>query len=308
MGLANLVPGISGGTMLLASGVYTEFVEAVAAITSLRIRRRPVLVLASVVSAAALAILLLAGPVKELVVHRRWLMYSLFIGLTLGGIPVVWRMARPAGRATWLGAVAGFVAMGLLSLGQMQGAGESGDSANFLWLIMGGLAGAGAMILPGVSGGYLLLVLKLYVPILAGIDQFKEALRAGEFSVAMQPAVGVLLPVGLGVILGVAGVSNLLRWLLRHRRDVTLGVLLGLLLGAVLGLWPFQQSVEAVVGETVVKGQLLSAAMMAALDAGDLPTEFFRPSAAQVGASLALILLGFGLTTLIARLGGEDGG
>jgi putative membrane protein len=306
MGLANLVPGISGGTMLLASGVYTEFVEAVAAITSLRIRLRPVLVLGTVASAAVLAILLLAGPVKELVVHRRWLMYSLFIGLTLGGLPVVWRMARPASRATWLGALAGFVAMGLLSLGQMQGAGESGDSANFLWLVVGGLAGASAMILPGVSGGYLLLVLNLYVPILAGIERFKDALQGGELSAAMEPALTVLLPVGIGVLLGVAGVSNLLRWLLRNRRNATLGVLMGLLLGAVLGLWPFQQSVEAVGGETIVKGQLLSAEMLAELEVEDLPTEFFQPGAAQAAAALALILVGFGLTSLIARLGGGE--
>lgn len=306
MGLANLVPGISGGTMLLASGIYTHFVDAVASLSSLRIKPRPLTVLALVGGSAVLAILLLAGPVKELVVHQRWIMYSLFIGLTLGGIPVVWRMARPATRATWAGAAGGFVAMGLLSVAQMQGVGESGDSANFVWLIVGGLAGASAMILPGVSGGYLLLVLNLYLPILAGIDAFKEALRVGDLAAAMDPAVGVMLPVGLGVLIGVAGVSNLLRWLLEHRRDPTLGALLGLLLGAVLGLWPFQQSVEPVVGETVVKGQLLTAELLGELEAEDLPTEFFDPSGGQIGLAVLLVLAGLGLTTLIARLGGDE--
>ncbi|HMB71594.1 MAG TPA: DUF368 domain-containing protein, partial [bacterium] len=100
MGLANLVPGISGGTMLLAAGIYPRFIRAIAELSTLRFRIPSLVVLVSVVVAAALGILLLAGGIKDLVVHRRWVMYSLFIGLTLGGIPVVWRMARPATSAT----------------------------------------------------------------------------------------------------------------------------------------------------------------------------------------------------------------
>ncbi len=93
MGLANLVPGISGGTMLLAAGVYPGFISAIAEVTRFRFRIRSLVLLASVVASAALAILLLAGNVKDLVTNYRWLMYSLFIGLTLGGVPLVYRMA-----------------------------------------------------------------------------------------------------------------------------------------------------------------------------------------------------------------------
>ena len=89
MGLANLVPGISGGTMLLAAGVYPGFISAIAEVTTFRFRFRSLILLASVVGSAALAILLLAGSVKDLVVDHRWIMYSLFIGLTLGGVPLV---------------------------------------------------------------------------------------------------------------------------------------------------------------------------------------------------------------------------
>ena len=99
MGLANLVPGISGGTMLLAAGIYPRFIDAVAEVTRFRFRFRSLLVLGCVVVAAGLGILLLAGTLKDLVVDKRWIMYSLFIGLTLGGVPVVWRMARPASTA-----------------------------------------------------------------------------------------------------------------------------------------------------------------------------------------------------------------
>ena len=212
MGLANLVPGISGGTMLLAAGVYPRFIKAIAEVSTLRFGLPSLIVLGSVGLSAALAIGLLAGPVKDLVIHHRWIMYSLFIGLTLGGVPVVWRMAKPATRSLWVGAVAGFVAMAALALAQSSGAGESGgESGGFVMLLLAGLAGASAMILPGVSGGYLLLVLGQYVAILGGIEAMVAALKARDLTAAMEPAMDVVLPVGIGVVVGVVAVSNVLK-------------------------------------------------------------------------------------------------
>jgi len=306
MGLANLVPGISGGTMLLAAGIYPRFIGAIAEITTLRFRAPSLAVLGSVVAAAAIGILALAGVVKDLVVHQRWVMYSLFIGLTLGGVPVVWRMARPADRSLRAGAVAGFLAMAALAFAQQSGAGASGGSGgHFALMFLAGLAGASAMILPGVSGGYLLLVLGQYVPILSGIDAFKEALRARDVAAAMGPAFSVLLPVGLGVVAGVVAVSNLLRWLLARYEKATLGVLLGLLLGAVVGLWPFQAGVAPVPGETVIKGQLVTAENLAGIDEEDWPVRFFSPAGGQVAGALGLVLAGFAITSLVARFGDE---
>ena len=117
MGLANLVPGISGGTMLLAAGIYTDFIEAIADITVFKFRRSAIVLLATVVGSAAVAILLLAGAVQALVINHRWIMYSLFIGLTLGGAPLVWRLAEPVTAPVYVGAAAGFVVMLLMVAG-----------------------------------------------------------------------------------------------------------------------------------------------------------------------------------------------
>ena len=95
MGLANLVPGLSGGTMLLAVGVYPQVIRSVAEVSPFRFRARSLLLLACVIGAALLAIVTLAGVAKDLVIDYRWIMYSLFIGLTLGGAPLLWRMLRP---------------------------------------------------------------------------------------------------------------------------------------------------------------------------------------------------------------------
>jgi len=266
MGLANLVPGISGGTMLVATGIYTRFVEAVAEVTTLKFRARSLLVLALVGATALLAILLLAGTVKGLVEEQRWIMYSLFIGLTLGGVPIVWRMARPASSALFAGAAAGVAVMAVTTFVHVQG--EGSDGAVFLFI--GGVAGASAMILPGISGAYLLLVLGQYQTILGAVDQLKH----GEAAAAAH----VLVPVGLGMAAGIAGVSNLIRWTLHRYEQATLGVLLGLLFGSVLGLWPFQT--------------------------GDRHAPVsYAPSAGQAAAALGLVAAGLATTLLIDRLG-----
>src|SRR5690606_11896044 len=105
---------ISGGTMLLAAGVYTRVINAIAELTTFTFKRQSLIILGTIVVAAAVAIVGLSGAIKNLVVDHRWIMYSLFIGLTLGGVPVVWKMIRGVTPGVWAGAVAGFIGMAVL--------------------------------------------------------------------------------------------------------------------------------------------------------------------------------------------------
>ena len=308
MGLANLVPGISGGTMLLAAGVYPSFIGAISDLTRLRFRVSSLVALGSIVLAAAAAIVLFAGPVKDLVVHYRWVMYSLFIGLTLGGVPVVWRLARPATSATWAGAAAGFLVMAAIALLQSGGAtGSASETQGAVLMFVAGVAGASAMILPGISGGYLLLVLGVYVPLLTAISQLKDAAKALDLGAMVDPALTVAVPVGVGVLVGVFAVSNALRIALARFEKTTLGALLGFLVGAVVGLWPFQQGVPPAIG-TVFKGRVVTAERLAEIEPSKYPTAFFTPSIGQVLGAVALIAVGFAITALIARIGADDEG
>ncbi len=302
MGLANLVPGISGGTMLLAAGVYPGFIAAIAEVTTLRFRRRSLILLGVIVGSAFLAILLLAGATRSLVIEQRWIMYSLFIGLTLGGVPLVWRLARPATPGVWAGAAVGFGIMVAMALGD---SGGSGTEASTALLVVSGMAGAGAMILPGISGGYLLLLLGQYLPILGAVDKGKQALLgSGGFNMdLLLESLAVGVPVGVGVVIGVVGISNLLRWLLASFPKPTLGLLLGLLVGAVAGLWPFQEGVPPQAGD-LLKGRVLTAAELAEVDPEDYRVMRFDPTGGQVGGALALVLAGLGATLLIDRVGG----
>jgi putative membrane protein len=235
-------------------------------------------------------------------------MYSLFIGLTLGGVPLLWRMARPASAQLVAAALATFALMVLMAL--TGGASSSAGDRSLLLLFLSGLAASSAMILPGVSGGYLLLLLGQYEPILGTVDQVKRGLL-GDASTGtgfdlglVLDAMWVLVPLGIGVVAGVVGVSNLLRWLLRHYEKATLGALLGLLLGAVVGLWPFQEGRPPEPGD-VVKGRTVSLENASEIEVDEWPVLRFSPTGAQVGSSLALILAGFGATLAIGRIGGS---
>ncbi len=304
MGLANLVPGISGGTMLLAAGIYPKFINAIADVTKFRFRYRSLFVLGTVVLSAVIAIFLGAGVLKNLVVSHRWIMYSIFIGLTLGGFPLVWKLVRPLQASTIVSCSLAFAGMvGIAILQAMNVVGTS--NGNIVMYLVAGLAGASAMILPGLSGGYILLLLGQYVPILSAIDEFKEALKARDLSTAMDPALSVMLPVGIGVVLGVAIVGNLVQWLLNKYRKATLGVLLGLLLGSTVGLWPFQRATEPTSGQTV-KGVVVTEENKDSFDPEDWPTEYFAPSATQGAGAIVLIVVGFGLTAAISRIGGDQ--
>ena len=305
MGLANLVPGISGGTMLLAAGVYPTFVESVAAATTLSRKLQPWLLLAFIAVPAVLAIGVLAGTVRDIVLEHRWIAYSLFIGLTLGGAPTLWRMLKPMPGRAGIAALVAFVAMVALAILQESQPSSSSGEGGLAGLFIAGFAGAAAMVLPGVSGGYLLLVLGQYVAVLDAIDAFKEAIRAGELNSILESA-WPLLAIGIGVLLGVSLVSNIMRWLLKHHRDVTLGALLGLLLGAVAGLWPFREAVLPDVG-SMVRGEVVETVADAeAIELKYRPTESYEPSLGQMGFSF-LLVIGGGISSLLVGRLGKDG-
>jgi len=306
MGLANLVPGISGGTMLVACGIYTLFIDAVSDATRLRFNRRMILTLGCVVIGAVIAIGGLASMIHWALVNHRWVMFSIFIGLTLGGVPILWAMAKPIKRDTWAGVAIGALLMGgLVALQELGGAG-SGLSGPF-GLVLGGAAAASAMILPGVSGAFLLLLLGQYEPIIGAIKGSVNALKDGDIS-ALMDQMGVVIPVGIGVLLGVAIVSNLLRWVLHHYERLTLGVLLGLIMAAPAGLYPFREGVMPQLGDTI-KGELVTeenlVEMQAADSAKDWAQESFKPTTMQVVGAQLLIIGGFAVTIGIARLGRE---
>lgn len=281
MGLANLVPGISGGTMILVMGLYDEFVTSVADVTRLKLTRRNIAFLAVIVTASCTTIVTLAGTLSRAVTLHQSVMYSLFIGLTLGGVPALLRMlnnssrlhneptaaltpnpAPPArNRATSPTAITAGLALGLgvmiliavtreappnrAAIREAVAAGTFVVEPAYARDFCSGILGMSAMILPGISGAYMLLITNRYESILAAIALFKQ--YAFSWGNEGDPVIflRVILPAWLGAMTSLILFSNFIKWLLHRHERFSIGLLLGILLGSVIGIWPFDATSTA---------------------------------------------------------------
>ena len=250
MGLANLVPGVSGGTMILVMGLYDEFIGSIADVTRFRFTKRNISFLLIVGCAAIAAIATLAGTLSRAVTLHRSAMFALFIGLTLGGVPRLIKMLKGFTASAGAALILGLAIMVTIAatkadppdrdaVKQAVAGGEFRVEPDYATDVAAGVLGMSAMVLPGVSGAYMVLILGRYETILASIAVAKEyAISYGGIGNPMV-FLRVLIPVGVGSVLALVLLSNFLKWMLNRHEKATLGLLLGILLGSVVGIWPF---------------------------------------------------------------------
>ena len=314
MGVANLIPGVSGGTMILAMGLYEEFIDSVADITALRFSWRRVIFLGIVGGFAAGAIVGLAGVILYLLFHYTVAMFSLFIGLTLGGAPLLAKSLRPVRADVVVAMLAG---LGLM-VGVFLFKGGTGFPHNMGMDFVSGVVGSTTMVLPGISGSYMLLVMDQYDRVVGAVRDLKDAVRDREMD-TLKASLRVVAPVGIGALLGIVILSNALKILLHHFRRTTVGVLLGVLLGSVIGLWPFAQSIgekalEARSFEEVldyargrgvpgVEGIDDKAKLIEYLTEGDAWVRRTKSpvTTREAGTGLVMVVVGFAATYVLSR-------
>jgi len=300
-GFANLVPGISAGAVLLATGIFQDFINAMSELATFKFRARSLLLLGMLGIGWVGAVLLGAGLVKGLVTDHRWVMYSLFIGLTLGGVPLVWLKRSDRDTGFWVAAAVGLSIMTGLGLMQMTGVLGSGDAtAGVPMLVLAGVLAAGATVLPGGSGTFVLLLMGLYVPILTSVSLVKDAMVARDVS-AMFAQTWILGPFAIGMLGGLVSVSLLTKWSLARFPRATYGLLLGLLVGSVVGLFPFQRGIAPSIGD-VVKGQVVTPETLPRIEPDDWPVQFFAPTVIEAAIALGLIGAALVLTVGLCKL------
>lgn len=317
MGVANIVPGISGGAMLLLLGVYAAFLNALAELVSLRwLNFRAWVVVGAVGAGAVTSIIALAGPMKYLLTTFRAETYAVLIGMRLGVIPTIWKLAGgwpaargPHARALWIGATIGLALTAAAAIFNYRPdlVGQLANSTPAMAL--GGTLAASATILPGLDGSYLLILMGLYAPILGMVDAFKDALLAADVSAAS----GLLLqlaPFIIGAFVGIGGVALLLRWLMRRYLHATMGTLLGVLVGAFVGLYPFAQYEPPTIGQEV-RGRAVTAeslqpgAYFGPDNREHWPLRWYTPTGAQLATTALLIAAGLAAALLLARFDPE---
>ena len=247
MGVANLVPGVSGGTMVLVMGLYDRFVASVADLSRGRFSRPAVLFLGLIVAGAAVTFVGLSGLMTDLVRSHQSVMYALFIGMTLAGVPVLWRMCLPVNAKAVALFVVGLGVMLAIAFTEDTSAKEAAravrEAGDFVPVpdvvrdLFGGALAMSAMILPGISGAYMLLLLGRYEHVTGSVSLLKDLARGDTEHAAT--VLQILGPTFVGAILSLVLLSNLLKWLLANHERAMAGGLLGILIGSAFAIWPF---------------------------------------------------------------------
>ncbi len=241
MGSADVVPGVSGGTMALIMGIYTRLINAIKSVDSvffghiLKLRIMPALqhvhlmFLIPLLIGVALAIVFFTRivPLPVLMHTNPEIIYGIFFGLISGS---VWLLFRSLNSINWkerlfvvVGIVIGFLIVTMV---------PTDTPEHPLFVFFAGSVAITAMILPGISGSFILLILRQYDYILG---QF--ALLGGDRTLE---AFLVLVPFGLGMITGIMLFARLLSWLLNKFYLPTVCVLIGFMMGSLYIIWPFQ--------------------------------------------------------------------
>ena len=243
MGAADVVPGVSGGTMAFVMGLYEELVEALKSfdgrLAGRLARLRVAEALASVPwpfltvlgGGMAAAVLTLAEPIGWLLDHRPVPLFGFFFGLVLASIVTVGAQVRwsPAPvLCLLLGAGGSYLLVGLVPLTMPH------DGTT---LFLSGVAAITAMILPGISGSFVLLVLGQYEFVI-------DAVRQRDFL--------ALVPLALGCAAGILAFVRVLSWLLRRRRQTTVALLIGFMVGSLRRIWPFKSDPADPLGQVNV--------------------------------------------------------
>lgn len=247
VGAADIVPGISGGTVAFIIGIYEELLASIASFSFSLLFRGEIRqfikqarwkFLSLFVLGLACSIITLA-KVFQYFLHEptlRPLLYSAFMGLVVGSSIFCARLLSGYKVNTFLYMAAGALCAYLLTGTDLTPAGGTGYDVNALWVVVCGVMAISAMLLPGISGSYILNIVGMYGPILAALVAFVDGLRAGYWD---WPAFKVVASMVFGVALGALFFARVVRYLLATYREATLAVLVGFMVGALRAVWPF---------------------------------------------------------------------
>lgn len=237
MGAADVVPGVSGGTIAFISGIYEELLESISSVSfkTIKILRTSGLnaawkqingnFLISLLVGIAISIFSLAKIISWLLEHEPVLLWSFFFGLVLASIYYIGKQITNWNVLTIIVLSSGaLLAFWITTLQPL----VSENSSSFFLFIAGALAIC-AMILPGISGAFILVLLGAYRPVL-------EAVHNRDLN--------IIVIVGAGAIVGLLTFSRLLKWLFHHYKNLTLAILTGFVLGSLNKIWPWKRIVE----------------------------------------------------------------
>lgn len=239
MGAANVIPGVSGGTVAFITGIYERLINAINSlnVTALKllfggrirefVRAIDFFFLLWLGLGIILSIVSLAKVLQFLFSRHPVFVYAFFFGLILASIYFVGKQVKRWSAGPLIGLAAGAivaVSVALLTPGR--------ENDSLPYLLLCGVVAMASMIIPGLSGSFVLLLMGNYSLIM--IDSVVR-LSEGNFD-----SLRILIPVGIGAVAGLLLLSKLLAWVFRKYHDIAVGLLTGFVAGSLLVIWPWK--------------------------------------------------------------------
>ena len=236
MGAADIIPGVSGGTIAFISGIYEELIETINNVNFEAIKKLKNNgiksfwthingnFLIALLTGIAISIMSLARVITHLLETHSQLLWGFFFGLIVASVYIVGKQVNKWDINNIISLIIGSsIAFYITILNPMQ-------NPDALWFVfLSGSIAICAMILPGISGSFILLLLGSYEFILVAIKDFK---------------LDVITIFGVGCITGLLAFSKLLNWLFKKYHDITIALLTGFLIGSLNKIWPWKETIQ----------------------------------------------------------------
>ncbi len=238
MGASDIVPGVSGGTMAFIFGIYEQLIESIKLVSgeALKLVLKgkiaeafkiiPFSFLVPLATGLLGAVVLLSSVLTYMLDTYPVYLWSFFFGLVVASIKVVSKRVT-----VWSSREIGAAVVAAIAAYLIVGAVPTETAATPLAFLLSGAIAICAMILPGVSGSFLLIILGKYEQILAAVHD-KDIVTLGIFMV--------------GAVVGLALFSRLLSWLFEHHENIIISVLTGFMVGSLRKIWPWKETLESV--------------------------------------------------------------
>lgn len=236
MGAANVIPGVSGGTMALITGIFERLINAVKSfnlkafklLLSFKIkkfaRQTDLYFLIAVFAGIAVAIITLAKLFDYLFINYPVYIWAYFFGLVLASVYFVGKRISTWSISVIISFVIGAIVAVVISI-----LNPATENSSMLYLILCGVVAMCSMILPGLSGSFVLILMGNYQLVMIDAINNRD--------------LGILIPVVIGAGLGLLAFSHVLSWVFKHYRNQTIALLTGFILGSVSILWPWQKMI-----------------------------------------------------------------
>lgn len=292
MGCADVVPGVSGGTMAFILGIYEELLRTIRNVgrrpfiqALLRVQFTDLLrilnwkFLLSVLVGIVLALVTLAPGLEWLLENRPVYLWSFFFGLVLASVLTVSQRVP-----SWSPLLFGFTLVGTIVAYIIVGLSPTQTPETWWFLMLSGAIAICAMILPGVSGSFMLVLLGKYQFFLSAVNN--------------RDVVSIALA-GIGAVIGLVSFAQLLSWLFKHYHDATVALLTGLMIGSLRKVWPWKEVLETIIDRHGIEIPVVEQNILPPLSLnGQFNTEIFYAA--------GLAILGFLLVMVIERVGNSS--